>query len=73
MDLCAEMGGDQSDDALDLGRLDPHLGIDAAFAEPVEAQGTVGIDHDLDDLGIAHGGGDVLPKRRDEHAPATLG
>ena len=50
MDLGADVAGDQPDDPLDLGGLEPHAGIDPAFAQPVEPQRAVGIDHDLDDV-----------------------
>ena len=71
MHLGAGMRRNQPDDALDLCRLHPHIRIGTSLAESVETERAVGVDHDFDDLDVAHGGGDVGPKRRDEHAPAT--
>src|SRR3546814_10818763 len=63
----------QPDDPLDLLGLDPDLGVDAAFAEAVEPERAVGIDHDLGDLRVTHRRGDVGAKRGDQHAALSLG
>src|SRR3546814_15797963 len=67
------MGGDQPDDPLDLVGRHAHSGVDPSFTEPVEAQRPVRIDHDLDDLVVAHRGRNVGAESGDEHAALAFG
>lgn len=72
MHLGAGVARDEADDALDLLRVDPNPGVDPAFAQSVEPERPIGVDHDLDDLAVAHGSGDVGAERCDQHAPAPF-
>ncbi len=73
MRLGPRMAGDEADDPLDLRGLEPEAGIPAAAPEAVEPEPTVGIDHDLDDLGVGERGRDRRPHRRAEHRAAAGG
>ncbi len=72
MDFGTGMARDQPNDPLDLFSCDPYLGIAAAFAKAIEPQRSIGIDHDLDDLAVAHGRRDVGTERGDQHASAPF-
>ena len=72
MDLGADVAGDQPDDPLDLGRRQADARIDPAFAEAVQPQDTVGIDHHLDHRRIGEGHGDVGSHRRAQHRRAPV-
>src|SRR3546814_4865579 len=63
MDLAARMGSDQADDSFDLRGIDTNIGIDAPFAQYVDTQRAVRVDHHLDDARIGQGGFD----RSEEH------
>src|SRR3546814_2353867 len=72
VNLAAGVAGDQADDAFDLGAIDPDVRIDAAFAQYIDAQRTIGIDHHLDDARIGKRGGDCRPHRRAQHRAAAF-
>ena len=71
--LGAGVARHQPDDPLDLRRIQHLAGIAASLAQPVEAQGTVGIDHDLDDVRLGEGGGDRRPHGGAEHRALASG
>src|SRR5579871_2997353 len=72
MDFGTGVRGDKADDPLDLGGLHADLGIGSAFAEPVQPERAVGIDHDLDDAGIGQSLGDRRPHRGAQHGTTAV-
>src|SRR3546814_8789443 len=67
------MGSDQADDSFDLRGIDTNIGIDAPFAQYVDTQRAVRVDHHLDDARIGQGGFDRRSHRRAQHRAAALG
>jgi hypothetical protein len=52
MNLGADMMGDQTDDALAVGRRQPLTRIGEPFGEPVDPEPPIGVEHHLDDRGV---------------------
>src|SRR3546814_2513383 len=69
MDFDPQVARHQTDDPLDLGRLEPLTGIDPALAEPVETQAAIRIDHHLDDRRVGERGADRRPHGGAQHGP----
>src|SRR3546814_4525457 len=65
------MAGDKADDTLDLGCFDPDTAVHTAFAEAVEPQHSIGIDHDLLGERIGQRGGDLRAHGCPKHRPAA--
>ena len=72
MNLGTRMAGDETDDPLDLGRIEPLACIDPALAEDVETERPVGVDHDLDDARVGECGGDRRTHGGAKHGAATI-
>src|SRR3546814_17595916 len=63
----------RSYDSFDLRGIDTNIGIDAPFAQYVDTQRAVRVDHHLDDARIGQGGFDRRSHRRAHHRAAALG
>jgi hypothetical protein len=63
---------DQPDDPLDLGA-SSRTSVSTRPSPRIDAQRTVGIDHDLDDARIGQRGGDRRPHGGAQHGAAALG
>ena len=64
--------GDQADDSLDLRWRQMRRRLGAPFAQAVQPQQAVRIDHDFDDQRIGKGLGNLRPHGRAQHGPAAL-
>src|SRR3546814_14125041 len=73
MDLAARMGSDQADDSFDLRGIDTNIGIDAHFAQYVDTQRAVRVDHHLDDARIGPGRFERRYHRLAQHRSADPG
>ena len=67
MGLGPGMACNEPDDSLDLERVDGLARIDPSRSQPVEAERTVGIDHDLDHGRVGKGSDDRAAHGRPEH------
>ena len=72
MYLGANMRGDQADDPLGFGGVNTQAGIASPLTESVDPEPAVGVDHHLDDGGVAKGLVDRRPHGRLEHGPAAF-
>ena len=74
MDLGAHMVGDQAHDAFAVGRRKMGARFAKTFAEAVDPEPAVGIEHDLDDARIRQPACDGRPERGAQHpcAPRCL-
>lgn len=68
MNFCADVMGDQPDDALAIGGRQSFTGVGKALREPVDPEPPIGVEHHLDDRGIFQKGGDRRPESRAQHA-----
>lgn len=71
MHLGADMVGDQSHNALGVGGRKFFTRIGKPFAQPVDPQTSVGVEHDLDNASVFEPSCDTGPERGPEHARAT--
>jgi hypothetical protein len=73
MHLAPGVACDQADNAFDLRRLEGTTGLHPTFAEPVEPEHAVRVDHDFDDQGIGKRRRDRRAHGRPQHRAAALG
>ena len=71
MHLGADMMRDQSHDALAIGRDQHVVGGDKTFAQPVDPEPAIGIQHHFDDGGVFEVAGDRGAERCAQHARTT--
>lgn len=71
VDFGSDMVGDETDDALAIGRRERFAGVADPAAEAVDPEATIGVEHDLDHRGIGQPPGNGAAERRAQHACAA--
>src|SRR5215475_3670079 len=66
------MRRDEQDDALDVGDPEAIASIHPPLAQAIEPEAPVGIDHDLDHVGIGERAGDSWSQGAAQHGPVPL-
>jgi hypothetical protein len=73
MNLYANMVRDQADDAFAIGDGQQLAAVADAFAEPIDPQPAIRVEHDFDNRRVVEPGSDRRPERRAQHpCPARL-
>ena len=71
MNLDADVVRDQANDALAVRRRQRQTRVADPFAEPIEPEPAIGVQHHFDDGGVVQPRGDRIPKRRAQHPRAA--
>jgi len=71
MNLCADMVRNQTDDAFAVSDGKLFAGVGEAFAQAVDPEAAIRIEHHLDNRRVFEPCGDVGPQSGSEHARAT--
>ena len=71
MHLGADMMGNEPDDPLSIGGAHQAVGCSKAFAQPIDPQTAIGIEHHFDHRRLFKPACDLAAKRRAQHARAA--
>lgn len=72
MHFRADVGGDQADDAFAIGLGQFHTQRRTARRQPIDPQGTVGVEHDFHHVRVFQRGGDQRPHGCAQHLDAAI-